>query len=61
MLLMQMSERDAFGCLVSICEDEMYLDGYYCYTLKQLQIDTDCFQRLVASKLPLVYKKLVNS
>lgn len=59
MLLMHMSERDAFGCLVSICEDKTYLEGYFGDSLQQLQIDTVCFTNILASKMPLMHKKLV--
>ncbi|XP_046842546.1 TBC1 domain family member 10B-like [Xenia sp. Carnegie-2017] len=58
MLLIQMSEEDAFWMFVSLIERPKYLSGYFDATLSKIQRHSQVFEALLCQKMPALSKHL---
>ncbi|XP_064601257.1 TBC1 domain family member whacked-like [Liolophura sinensis] len=58
MLLMQMSEAEAFWCLVALLERPKYLQGIFGHSLKKMKNYAAVFKKLLACRLPVLTKHL---
>jgi len=51
-LLMHMTEEQAFWALMSLLEDKKYLQDFYSKSLSRVQSEALTFQGLVAHRMP---------
>lgn len=58
MLLMNMTEEDAFWMLVSLFERPKYLSGYFDSSLSKIQRHSQVFERFLHRKMPILYTHL---